>query len=105
MKMAEVDKVKLRHSLLNKSRVDIIGHLIRKPQHISDLDKQLKDINRSTICYHLNILEDADILMSEYQILQTAHSKGRAARVYSINHDKLQEAVQAIMELRDELQV
>lgn len=101
--MARADKVKLRHSLLNETRVDIISHLLEKSQNISGLERQLKKINRSTICYHLNILEDADILMSEYQILQTAHSKGRAARVYSINRDKLREAIKAIEELRQEL--
>lgn len=101
--MAEANKVKLRHSLLNETRVDIISHLLEKPQNIRDLEKQLKGINRSTICYHLNILEDVDILTSEYHILQTARSKGRAARFYSINRDKLREAIEAIEELRQEL--
>lgn len=101
--MAEANKVKLRHSLLNETRVGIVSHLLGKPQNISDLEKQLKDTNRSTICYHLNILEDVGILESEYKILEAAQSKGRAARIYSINHDKLSEAIQAIEELRKEI--
>jgi len=101
--MVQADKVKLRHGLLNETRVSIISHLLSKPQNISELDKQLKNTNRSTICYHLNILEDVGILKSEYQILEAAHSKGKAARVFSINHDKLMEAVEAIQELRNEL--
>ena len=101
--MAENDKVKLRHSVLNEIRVNIINQLLDKAQNISDLEKRIKNINRSTICYHLNILEDAEILESEYQILQSAHSKGRAARVYSINRDKLTEAIKAIDELKEEI--
>jgi len=104
MKMAEVDKVKLRHSLLNRARVDIISGLLAKPRNISELEKQL-DINRSTICYHLNTLEEVGILQSKYKILQAAQSKGRAGRIYSINTERLGEAIRAVEELRDELKV
>lgn len=102
--MGDADKVKLRHSLLNESRVNIVSRLLSKTQNISDLDKQLS-IDRSTICYHLNILEDIGILKSEYVILEAPQSKGRAGRVYSINHDRLLEAIKAIEELRKELPV
>lgn len=103
--MVEVDKDKLRHSVLNKARRDIILCLFEKAQNISELQRQLptNPLNRSTICYHLNILEDAGILQSRYVILDTVGSKGRAARVYSINHGMLVEAVQAIDELKGEL--
>lgn len=102
--MGKADKVKLRHSLLNSSRVSIISRLLPKAQNISDLVKQLS-LDRSTICYHLNILEDVGILQSDYVILKGAQSKGRAGRIYSINHDRLGEAIQAIEDLREELKV
>ncbi len=102
--MSDVDKSKLRHSVLNDSRVSIISHLSTKAQNISDLDKQLP-IDRSTICYHLNILEDVGILKSDYIILEAPQSKGRAGRVYSINHDRLLEAIAAIEELKEELSI
>jgi predicted transcriptional regulator len=104
--MVEVDKDKLRHSVLNKARRDIILRLLKKEQNISELQKQLptNPLNRSTICYHLNILEDAGILRSRYVILDKEGSKGRAARVYSIDHGMLVKAVDAIGELTDELE-
>ena len=98
MKMAGVDKDKLLHSLLNRSRLEIVSHLLDKEQNISDLEKQT-GIGRSAICYHLSVLEDVGMLESRYVILEAARSKGRAARIYSINHDKLQEAIKAIEEL------
>jgi len=99
--MSGVDKDKLRHSVLNNARSDIIVHLLKKEQNISELQKQLpiNPLNRSTICYHLNILEDAGILQSKYVILEAVGCKGRAGRVYSINHDMLVEAVKAIDEI------
>lgn len=105
--MSGVDKDKLRHGVLNKARRDIIVHLLKKEQNISDLQKQLPSnpLNRSTICYHLNILEEAGILQSRYVILDAVGSKGRAGRVYSINHDVLLKAVQAIDELKSGLEV
>jgi len=105
--MSEVDKDKLRHGVLNKARRAIISRLLEKEQNISELQRQLptNPLKRSTICYHLNILEDAGILQSRYVILDNVGSKGRAGRVYSINHDTLIEAIQAIDELKGELKV
>lgn len=105
--MSGVDKDKLRHSVLNKARRDIIVHLLKKDQNISELQRQLpaNPLNRSTICYHLNILEDAGILQSKYVILKAVGSKGRAGRVYSINHGMLIEAIEAIDELKSGLEV
>lgn len=100
--MAETDRVKLRHSLLNESRVNIITRLLSKPTNISDLDKNLP-IDRSTICYHLNILEDVGILESKYVILEAPHSKGRAGRVYSINSERLTAAIESIQSLSKKL--
>ena len=99
--MSEVDKDKLRHGVLNKARRAIISRLLEKEQNISELQRQLptNPLKRSTICYHLNILEDAGILQSKYVILEAVGCKGRAGRVYSINHDMLVEAVKAIDEI------
>lgn len=105
--MSSVDKDKLRHGVLNKARRDIIVHLLKKEQNISDLQKQLPSnpLNRSTVCYHLNILEGVGILQSKYVILDGKGSKGRAGRLYSVNTSRLTEALQAIDELRSTLKV
>lgn len=105
--MSGIDKDKLRHSVLNEARRHIISLLLVKEQNISDLQRQLptNPLNRSTICYHLNILEEAGILQSRYVILDKVGSKGRAGRVYSVNHAMLVEAVNAIDEIKGELKV
>lgn len=102
--MTAVDKSRLRHGLLNESRVSIINHLLNGDKNISDLESTLS-LNRSTICYHLNILEDVGILESMYVILDETGAKGRAARRYSINQSRLREALQAVDELKNELEV
>lgn len=105
--MVTADKDRLRHSVMNKARREIIVSLVQGEKNISGLQQQLPNnpLNRSTICYHLNILEDVGILQSKYVILDGVSSKGRAGRVYSVNHDKLIEALQAIDELKDEYKV
>jgi DNA-binding transcriptional ArsR family regulator len=96
------DRVKLTHALLNEKRVGIVTTLLSEPTYISKLEKRLK-IDRSTVCYHLNILEEVGLVQSEYKILEAAHSKGRAGRTYSVNRGKLKEAIKAIEELKCEL--
>ena len=100
--MAKVDKIEIAHSLLNTVRRSIVSALLPEPRYISDLVKKL-EIDRSTICYHLNILEQAGLLKSEYKILEAAHSKGRAGRLYSIDLDRYLEAIGAIDDLKTEL--
>lgn len=102
--MAETDAVKLWHSVINETRVKIISKLLLKPHNISGLEQLIK-VDRSTLCYHLNILEDAGILKSEYQILQAPHSKGRAARVYSVDRKALTAALKAIDNLQEKIKV
>lgn len=100
--MLGLEQSKLLKSIFNEFRISIIGQLLLKEKNIADLDKKLK-IGRAKICYHLNILENAKILESKYIILQEAHSKGRAGRVYSINQDRLKEAKKAVDDFRNEV--
>jgi len=99
---ADPEKIKLAHAVFNDIRYKIIKRLLHKSTYISDLEKNLK-INRSTICYHLNILEEAGLLKSEYEILLAPRSMGKAARKYTINLDKLNEAIEALIMFGDEL--
>jgi len=98
------ERTGLLQSILNESRASIIIKLLSGDKNIADLEKVLK-LNRSTICYHLNILESVGILMSKYVILNMPHSMGRAGRVYSVNRDKLNEAIEAIEDFKKKISV
>ncbi|MHB8105187.1 MAG: ArsR/SmtB family transcription factor [Dehalococcoidales bacterium] len=100
----EIDKQKLLYSILDETRIKIITILNKNPQNISELDKMM-GINRSKICYHLNILEESGILKFEYNILKETHSKGRAIKTYSINTNKLGLALKAVDELRNTIKI
>ena len=98
------ERTGLLQSILNESRASIIIKLLSGDKNIADLEKVLK-LNRSTICYHLNILENVGILMSKYVILEMPHSMGRAGRVYSVNRGKLNEAIKAIEDFKKKISV
>jgi len=100
--MLGVERSKLLQSIFNEFRISIINKLLLREENIADLSKKLK-IERSRLCYHLNILEDEEILKSRYVILKEAHSKGRAGKVYSINIDKFKEAKEALEAFKREV--
>lgn len=96
------ERVNLVHAILNVTRTRIIKNLLSKKTNISNLSKarNLNGIDRSTICYHLNILEDAGLVKSNYVILEAPRSKGRAGRVYEVDVEKLRKAIEAIDEYK-----
>lgn len=103
--MASADKMKYIHALLNDTRVSIIVSLFTKAKNISDLMKEppIKEVDRSTLCYHLNILEDVGLVKSNYVILEAPHSKGRAGRVYQVDRKQLAQVIKAMDEFKKEL--
>jgi len=94
------DKWRLIRALADKHRKQLVDALLKKPQYISQLADTVK-LDRSTVSYNLAVLESAKLLESHYEILQTARSKGKAARVYSVNRAKLKEALDLIKSLQD----
>lgn len=100
--MLGVEQSKLLQSIFNELRISIINKLLSKKENIADLSKKLK-IERSKLCYHLNILSNEKILNSKYVILEKAHSKGRAGKVYSVNLDKLKEVKKALEDFKNEV--
>ena len=99
--MAAVDRVKYMHAFLNDTRTQVIVSLLRKRNNISGLLKEasIRGVDRSTLCYHLNVLEEVGLISSKYVILEAPHSKGRAGRLYEVNHKQLGNAVNAVKEM------
>jgi DNA-binding transcriptional ArsR family regulator len=88
-----VNEARLLRAIAEPTRQRLLVSLLDNgPQYISQLAKAL-NMDRTTISYNLSILEGSKILDSDYTILTKPHSKGKAARVYSVNHDKLKEAL------------
>src|SRR3972149_2582414 len=99
--MAAVDRVKYMHAFLNDTRTQVIVSLLRKRNNISGLLKEasIRGVDRSTLCYHLNVLEEVGLISSKYVILEAPHSKGRAGRFYEVDHKHLDKALKAIKEM------
>ena len=93
---------KLLQSILNEVRMSIINQLLSREENIADLSKKLK-IERSKLCYHLNILASENIVNSKYVILEEAHSKGKAGKVYSINQSRFKEAKKVLENFKNEV--
>lgn len=86
----------LAHSILNNHRRKLISALMKENgQHISQLAQNIA-IDRSKASYHLSYLEEVGIVDSEYKILEPPHSKGTAARVFTLNLARLEEALEAV---------
>jgi len=91
---------KLVRALADAHRVQLIKALLKKPQYISQLAGTV-DLDRSTVSYNLAVLESAKIVESHYEILQEARSKGKAARVYTVNKSRLKEVTDLFKTLQD----
>jgi DNA-binding transcriptional ArsR family regulator len=87
--------IALAHALVHENRIKIIDSLLQKPQHISALAHAV-GVDRATLCYHLNVLERVGLVQSEYVILESPHSKGKAGRIYRVNKDQLRAAIELI---------
>jgi predicted transcriptional regulator len=100
--MLRVEQSKLLQSIFNEFRISIINQLLLKEENIAGLSKKLK-IERSKLCYHLNILANEKILNSKYVILEKARSKGKAGKVYSINQNKFKEVKKVLEDFKNEV--
>ena len=95
------DKGRLVRALIDTSmsRVHLVKALLDKPKYISQLAGAL-GMDRSTVSYHLAVMESVGLLDSHYEILQPPRSVGKAARVYSVNKAKLKEALDLVLKLQ-----
>lgn len=77
----------------NKSRLLILNSITSQPKYISQIVRET-NLSRPTVCFHLGVLEQSQLVSSDYQVLEPPHSpSGKAARFYSINKPKLAEAL------------
>jgi DNA-binding transcriptional ArsR family regulator len=88
--MPKVGEAQVIKALADVNRLQILNSLAEKPKYISVLAKELR-LDRTTVAYHLALLQSADLLESHYEILEEPRSKGKAAHVYSVNVRKLRE--------------
>lgn len=87
-------KNELVEAIANENRLSILQYIHTKPHYISEIVEHTK-LSRPAVCFHLDVLEKANIVQSEYQVLERPHSpSGKAARFYSINTTKLSEAIE-----------
>ena len=83
--------------VMDPMRGKILGSLLKEPKYI----KQIADAtesDRPTVSYHLGILEENRLVSSEYQIIKKPQSPGIAARVYTVNIERLRVALTGMEE-------
>jgi DNA-binding transcriptional ArsR family regulator len=96
------EQKKLVDAILDTSRLELARFLAGgRAKYLSELAKEAK-MDRATLAYHLDIMERVGLVDSEYKILQEPKSKGRAARYYTLNMKKWNEAVEIALKLLPE---
>ncbi|TMI40172.1 helix-turn-helix transcriptional regulator [Candidatus Bathyarchaeota archaeon] len=99
----EAEPRKLVDAVLDLERLKLITALFeRPPMYLSEIAKTV-EIDRATLAYHLGVLERAGLVTSEYKILQTPRSKGKAARYYTLNREKWRQALEEVAKLLPEV--
>ncbi len=70
--------------VMEPTRWKIMNSLHGSSKYIGQIATNITS-DRSNVAYHLSILEQNGLVNSEYRILVPPHSKGKAARFYSVN--------------------
>ena len=94
MKKLSSDESQLgAESLMSETRRNILSLLIKGRRHISEIARETgKD--RSTIAYHLDILENAGMVYSKYETIHPINSPGLIGNYFYVNKDVLKEAIE-----------
>jgi len=92
------DEIRLVRAVTQVERNKMIQYLLKGSKNISDLAK-LVDLDRTTVSYHLGVLEYTKIVKSDYKMLQEPHSMGKIGRYYTINPVRLRKAKKALQKL------
>ncbi len=94
------DPYRLIEVILHKKRCKLLETLKGEKKYISELARTT-GLTRSTVCYHLDILQDMGIVESEYVLLNNPQkgTKGKVGNFYKLNEEKLQEALNSIQEV------
>ena len=86
-------------AILDRERLSLVRVLLdHKALYLTEI-ANISKTDRATSAYHLGVLEKAGIVSSEYRLLREAKFKGKAARFYSLNHDKLDQALREIAKI------
>lgn len=95
----EPEQRRIVDAVLDLERIKLITALFeRQPMYLSEIAKTV-EIERATLAYHLGVLERAGLVSSEYKILQTPKSKGKAARYYTLDIEKMWRALAEVGKL------
>ncbi|MDH5771197.1 MAG: helix-turn-helix domain-containing protein [Candidatus Bathyarchaeota archaeon] len=96
--MRTQEKDRLIDAVLQKNRIEMLKAMA-KPIHVSALARKTH-LTRATVCYHLTILQNVDLVEQEYVLLkEPSGSKGRVGNFYRVNRERLREAFKIIDDL------
>ncbi|MCJ7633200.1 winged helix-turn-helix domain-containing protein [Candidatus Bathyarchaeota archaeon] len=84
------------YAAINPVRFKILEFLRENSDtHVSEIARRMS-IDRSTVAYHLGLLENLDLVSSRYEILEQPHSMGKAGRIYKVNEEEIRKVSEAI---------
>lgn len=83
--------------VMHPTRSEIIEKLTEGEMLLPDLEKETGR-PRSTISYHLDVLEGAGIVESDYRVMKEWRTRGKFGKVFRVKKETLKEHLQAAQE-------
>jgi len=78
---------------MSETRRNILVDIYNEPKHVSQIADDLK-LDRSTISYHLNLLEKVGLVSQEYTQIKSPESPSRIGSFFSVNQEAVVRAVE-----------
>ncbi|MFQ5911530.1 MAG: ArsR/SmtB family transcription factor [Thermoplasmata archaeon] len=83
--------------VMHPTRSEIIEKLAEREMLLPDLERETGK-SRSTISYHLDVLEREGIVESDYRVMEDWRTRGKFGKVYRAKKDILEEHLRAVQE-------
>ena len=83
--------------VMHPTRNEILDKLMEGEMLLRELEKEMKK-PRSTISYHLDVLERAGVVESEYRVMKEWSTRGKFGKIYRANRGVLEKHLKAARE-------
>ena len=92
---------KILDSLFGVERIEILRILLRSgTMYLTEIARESR-LDRTTLAYHLGVLEKNGVVTSQYQVLTDPGVKGKAAKFYSVNTARLSDMLEVVDQVRE----
>jgi DNA-binding transcriptional ArsR family regulator len=88
--------------VMHPTRSEIIDKLMEGEMPLLELERKMKK-PRSTISYHLDVLERAGLVKSDYRVTKEWRTRGKFSKLYRAKKDVLEKHLKAAEESLERL--